>query len=252
MAKRYYWLKLYDDFFSSKRIKKLRKIAGGDTYTIIYLKMQLKAMKNDGILEYSGLENSFAEEIALDLDESPDDVAVTINYLINCELCETSDNAMLLPYAIRNVGSEGASAERMRKLRDKESSNLLSSVTSASQCDARPSLCDKSVTEIQDTRDKIQETIDRDKIQEQKENINQYPSLDDIKSFCKEKNLIAIDAESVFRYYSSLNWMIDNVPIRNWQGLLISLNRKEERRNERKHNKFDGNELQQIAGITRL
>ena len=43
--KRYYWLKLMDDFFDSKRIKKLRKMAGGDTYTIIYLKMQLLSLK---------------------------------------------------------------------------------------------------------------------------------------------------------------------------------------------------------------
>ena len=41
MAKRYYWLKLKDDYLDSPKIKKLRKIAGGDTYTIIYLKMQL-------------------------------------------------------------------------------------------------------------------------------------------------------------------------------------------------------------------
>ena len=61
-AKRYYWLRLYDDFFGSKRIKKLRKMAGGDTYTIIYLKMQLVAMKTDGVLSWTGLEDSFAEE----------------------------------------------------------------------------------------------------------------------------------------------------------------------------------------------
>ncbi len=48
MGKRYYWLKLPDDFFRQKPIKKLRKIAGGDTYTIIYLKMLLIAMKQDG------------------------------------------------------------------------------------------------------------------------------------------------------------------------------------------------------------
>lgn len=47
MAKRYYWLKLPDGFFRQKAIKKLRKIAGGDTYTIIYLKMLLVAMKQD-------------------------------------------------------------------------------------------------------------------------------------------------------------------------------------------------------------
>lgn len=51
MAKRYYWLKLPDGFFRQKAIKKLRKIAGGDTYTIIYLKMLLVAMKQDGRLE---------------------------------------------------------------------------------------------------------------------------------------------------------------------------------------------------------
>lgn len=91
-GKRYYWLKLKDDFFSSKRIKKLRKLAGGDTYTIIYLKMQLLAMKKDGILEYTGLEKTFAEELALDLDEEADDVQVTLTYLMSCGLAETSDN----------------------------------------------------------------------------------------------------------------------------------------------------------------
>ena len=49
-GKRYYWLKLHDDFFNSKRIKKMRRMAGGDTYTIIYLKLQLMAMKKDGVL----------------------------------------------------------------------------------------------------------------------------------------------------------------------------------------------------------
>ena len=43
--KKYYWLKMTDQFFEDKAIKKLRKIAGGDTYTIIYLKMLLTAIK---------------------------------------------------------------------------------------------------------------------------------------------------------------------------------------------------------------
>ena len=41
MAKQYYWLQLKEDFFRQKEIKLLRKIAGGDTYTIIYLKQEL-------------------------------------------------------------------------------------------------------------------------------------------------------------------------------------------------------------------
>ena len=49
--KKYYWLKMTDQFFEDKAIKKLRKIAGGDTYTIIYLKMLLTAIKQGKIEE---------------------------------------------------------------------------------------------------------------------------------------------------------------------------------------------------------
>ena len=118
---RYYWLKLHADFFDSKRIKKLRKIAGGDTYTIIYLKMQLMSIKHDGILQYTGLEDSFAKELALDLDENEDDVAITINYLFSCGLLEKSnDREFFVPYAVLNTGSEGSSAKRMREHRERQ------------------------------------------------------------------------------------------------------------------------------------
>ena len=118
-GKRYYWLKLYDDFFGSMRIKKLRKLAGGDTYLIIYLKLQLKAMKTDGVIKFTGLEQSIAEEIALDIDEAPDDVKVTLGFLVGCGLAETNaeNSYMFLPYAVENTGSEGSGAQRVRECR---------------------------------------------------------------------------------------------------------------------------------------
>lgn len=118
MAKRYFWLKLQDGFFTSKRIKKLRRMAGGDTYTIIYLKMQLLAMKNNGVLTYTGLEDDFADELALDLDEEPDNVKITLAYLLSCGLAESSDNVnFFFPWAVANTGSETAAAGRMREMR---------------------------------------------------------------------------------------------------------------------------------------
>lgn len=114
-AKRYYWLKFKEDFFDSKRIKKLRKMAGGDTYVIIYLKMQLKALKTDGMLEFTGVEQDFADELALDIDESPDDVRVVITFLLTYGMCECSDNIhYYLPYVIENTGSETAATQRWR------------------------------------------------------------------------------------------------------------------------------------------
>ncbi len=99
---RYFWLKLNQDFFDSKRIKKLRRMAGGDTYTIIYLKMQLLALNNDGIITWTGLEENIADELALDLDEAADDIKVTLTYMLHCGLCETSDNVnFFLPYVVQ-------------------------------------------------------------------------------------------------------------------------------------------------------
>lgn len=132
--KRYYWLKLQDGFFDSKRIKKLRKLAGGDTYTIIYLKMQLVAMKKGGILEYTGLEKTFAEELALELDEEPGNVSVTVNYLLSCGLLEeTSRSEYFVPYAVMNTGSEGTSTKRVREHRERKALQCNVDVTQVKQ-----------------------------------------------------------------------------------------------------------------------
>lgn len=129
-AERYYWLKMYDDFFGSTRIKKLRKIAGGDTYLVIYLKMQLVAMKQDGVLKWKGVEEKFADELALDLDEDPANVEVTIAYLVAQGLAEfVNDTTLFLPYAVKNVGSETNAAERMRVFRAKAAENLIEGET---------------------------------------------------------------------------------------------------------------------------
>ena len=168
-GKRYYWLRLYADFFGSMRIKKLRKMAGGDTYVIIYLKMQLKAMKTDGVIRWKGVEPNIVDELALDLDEEPDNVRVTLAYLIQCGLVETEDNLNLfIPYAVENVGSESSSTQRVRDFRARQK---------ALQCNTdvtnvkRIGNVEKEIEIELDTRD-----IDRER--EEKENESFFLSMD--------------------------------------------------------------------------
>lgn len=121
MGKRYYWLKMKNDFFQDKRIKKLRKVAGGDTFTVIYLKMMLSSLENEGIIEYEGVEETFAEEIALLLDEDADNVAITVDYLMRSGLLlDMGNNQFALSFVTENLGSEGASAKRVREYRDRQ------------------------------------------------------------------------------------------------------------------------------------
>ena len=150
MGKRYYWLKLPDDFFRQKPIKKLRRIAGGDTYTIIYLKMLLVSLKNEGKLFFDGVEENFTEEIALELDEEEENVKVTVQFLMAQGLLQLIDESEYeLTECSRMVGSESTSAERMRRLRDKKTSQ-----------------CDIGVTQqlhLSDVEKEIEIEIDKDK-----------------------------------------------------------------------------------------
>lgn len=117
---KYYWLRLKEDFFRDKEIKKLRKIAGGDTYTIIYLKLQLLSLKDSGKLYFEGLEEDFASEMALELDEDVENIKITLSYLHKCGLIEELDiNEFSLPQTIECIGSESRSAPRVRRHRNK-------------------------------------------------------------------------------------------------------------------------------------
>ena len=116
--KRFYWLKMKEDFFDDKEIKKLRRIAGGDTYTIIYLKLMLLSLRENGRLYFEGIEEQFYEELALEINEDSDNVKVTLLYLQKMGLMEEISNAeVFLTQIPECVGSETDKAALMRKSR---------------------------------------------------------------------------------------------------------------------------------------
>lgn len=165
MAKKYYWLKLKEDFFRDKKIKKLRRIAGGDTYTIIYLKMQLLSLKNEGALIFEGVEDNFAEEIALEIDEDVENVKVTIAFLLGNGLIEEIEqDHFVMTETIKCIGSETAVAERVRKHREKQ--KMLQCNTKTLQSNIEVTKCN---TEIE-KREKRKE-LEQDKEKRNRNNI---------------------------------------------------------------------------------
>ena len=118
--KKYYWLKLQKDFFKDPRVKKLRRIAGGDTYTCIYLQLMLLSLETGGILTHEGIEPTFEAELSLIIDEDEDNIRVTLNFLLSQGLLEQFDNKFSLSQVINLIGSESDSAERVRKIRAKK------------------------------------------------------------------------------------------------------------------------------------
>ena len=81
----------------------------------------MKCMNNDGILEYDGIEDSFADELALDLDEDADNVQITVNFLMQAGLLEEmGENHFLMTEVPELIGSETANAQWVRDFRNRQ------------------------------------------------------------------------------------------------------------------------------------
>ena len=118
--KRYYWLKLYDTFFDNKTSKYLRKLPDGDKLLLVYLKLQLKLLKSEGIFVYENLCDNIAEEIALTLDEDANTIKLLLAALDKTKTIEyLNENTFMLSEMQDLIGSEGSSAARVRKHRKK-------------------------------------------------------------------------------------------------------------------------------------
>lgn len=214
-TKKYYWLKLKEDFFRDKRIKKLRRIAGGDTYTVIYLKMQLLSIKNNGVLIYEGIEDNFAEELALELDEDTENVKVTLAFLHgNGMLEETEQDHFLMTETIKCIGSESASAERVRKHRERKNQKAL-------QCNTPVTIGN---TEIEKEKELEKDTeieidIEIDKEQEKtKGKAKRFtkPTLAEVQAYCTERNN-NVDAEHFYDYYEANGWKVGKNSMKDWK-----------------------------------
>ena len=116
--KKVYWLKLPKDFFQSKEMKKLQRRAGGDTYVKIYLKMLLLSLGDEGHLLFEQVEDSLAEQLSIEIDESVNDIEGLLLYLEHNKLITTNENGVFMDQIPEMIGSETIDAERKRRERN--------------------------------------------------------------------------------------------------------------------------------------
>lgn len=154
--KRYYWIKLKTDFFDREEVKWVMSKKDGTDYMIIFLALCTKAVNSDGVLYtkvgemvipydsdiiYRELNGRFKESTIL--------AALMCLKQAGLIVESNSNGYMQISNYSDMVGSESSSAQRMRKLRDKNVSQcdrevtqsdvtlLENSVTPASQSDIR-------------------------------------------------------------------------------------------------------------------
>jgi predicted phage replisome organizer len=91
-TKIYFWLKLDNNFYKNLAIKKARRLAGGDTMVIIYQKLMLESLQNNGVLYFEGVLENIVEELSLQLDEDIENVAMTLDLFTKSGLIQLNDS----------------------------------------------------------------------------------------------------------------------------------------------------------------
>lgn len=169
--KKYYWLKLSDNFFDDDTIAWIEEQKNGKDYVLFYLKLCLKSLSNDGyLIRYVGQKLiPFDVNSLSSLTNTPHDtVAVAMKLFIEIGLISQLDSGEIYMNQINEmIGSETDSAKRMRKLRAKEQLRI-----------DGPSHCDNNVqnsdADVQKSDTEIEKEIDIDK-EKEKKNKSQSP-----------------------------------------------------------------------------
>lgn len=122
-SKRYFWLKLKDDFFDDDAIEWLEEQPNGKEYVLFYLKLCLKSLKHDCCLIRT-VGNMLIPYDAKKLGEltrtKEDTVIVALELLKRIGLVDIQENgALFMAKVSEMIGSETNAAARMRKFREK-------------------------------------------------------------------------------------------------------------------------------------
>ena len=122
--KRYYWLKLKEDFFEEDTISWIEDQPNGKEYSLFYLKLCLKSLKTDGILVRNVGEMLIpydTKTLSKITNTDIDTVMVAMELFKSIGLIQIFDNGEIFLTQLKNmVGSETDKAELMRKKRAKD------------------------------------------------------------------------------------------------------------------------------------
>lgn len=144
--RKFFWLKLKDDFFKRNDIRVIESMDNGKEYVLFYLKLLLESISHEGILRFSDTIPYSEKMLSTITNTNVDIVRSALKVLKELNLIEIYDDQTLYMSEINKmIGSEGASAERMRKSRERIKLSQCDALVT--KCDDKPSQCDSNVSQ---------------------------------------------------------------------------------------------------------
>ena len=215
--KKYYYLRLKDNFFDSDELKILESMKDGYLYSNILLKLYLRSLKNDGKLVVNERIPYNAEMLASVTGHQVGTIKQALSMFKELGLIEVLENGAIYMLDIQNfIGKGSTEADRQRlydrRISEERKQNKLTQSRNLEE------ICKKSTPEIELEKEKeIDKEIDN-KCASTKQKRKRFvkPTISDIEQYCSEKN-ISINAQQFIDYYESNGWKVGRNSMKDWQ-----------------------------------
>ena len=217
--KKYYYLRLKDNFFDSDELKILESMKDGYLYSNILLKLYLRSLKNDGKLVVNERIPYNVEMLASVTGHQVGTIKQALSMFKELGLIEVLENGAIYMLDIQNfIGKGSTEADRQRlydrRISEERKQNKLTQLRNLEE------ICKKSTPEIEIELEKdieIEKEIHSSaKSTTTKRKRFEKPTLSQITQYCLERNN-NVNAEQFYDYYESNGWKVGKNSMKDWK-----------------------------------
>ena len=217
--KKYYYLRLKDNFFDSDELKILESMKDGYLYSNILLKLYLRSLKNDGKLVVNERIPYNSEMLASVTSHQVGTIKQALSMFKELGLIEVLENGAIYMLDIQNfIGKGSTEADRQRlydrRISEERKQNKLTQSRNLEE------ICKKSTPEIEIELEKdieIEKEIHSSaKSTTTKRKRFEKPTLSQITQYCLERNN-NVNAEQFYDYYESNGWKVGKNAMKDWK-----------------------------------
>lgn len=250
--KKYYYLRLKDNFFDGDELKILESMKDGYLYSNILLKLYLRSLKNDGKLVVNDRIPYNAEMLASVTGHQIGTIKQALSIFKDLGLIDVLENGAIYMLDIQNfIGRGSSEADRKREYRQRIETDRINVQTKVRE------ISEKSPPEIElelKKEIKIEKEIDSSASTTTKRKRFEKPTLSEIEQYCIERKN-NVNAEQFFDYYESNGWKVGKNSMKDWKAAVRTWERSEYRKpNSKKNSKEDAinvfnNLMNKLGGV---
>ena len=254
--KKYYYLRLKDNFFDSDELKILESMKDGYLYSNILLKLYLRSLKNDGKLVVNDRIPYNAEMLASVTGHQVGTIKQALSMFKELGLIEILENGAIYMLDIQNFIGKGSTEADRQRLYDRRISDERKQ-KKLTQSRNLEEILKKSTPEIEielEKEIKIEKEIDSSASTTTKRKRFEKPTLSEIEQYCIERKN-NVNAEHFFDYYESNGWKVGKNSMKDWKAAVRTWERSEYRKpNSKKNSKEDAinvvnNLMNKLGGV---